>query len=135
MMSEQKMKDLIERIVIARNTKAQVEASIKEMESELTTTMEALQRKSVSTKTSLGDFQATYVRSEKINVNEDGLRKHLGAKAFKSVADLKLNRKKLEAALEEGEIRHEDVSPYISSTHGAPYVRYTEKKRSADAEA
>lgn len=133
MMSEQKMKDLVERIVIARNSKAQIDASIKEMESELTATMEALQRKSVSTKTNFGDFQATYVRSEKINVNEDGLRKHLGAKVFKSVADLKLNRKKLEAALEEGEIKHEDVSPYVSSTHGAPYVRYTEKKKTHEA--
>jgi hypothetical protein len=77
--------------------------------------------------TALGiEWRVTVVASENISFDEDGLLKHLGKRAFARVANLKLDRKKLEAAVRDGSISPEVVSGYSVISRKSPYLRVTQ---------
>lgn len=116
--------DLVNSLAVARQNKAQIEASITAMEDQLIQIMESEQRKTLK----VGTHQVTYVRSTRVMVDESGLRKALGAKVFDKYTVSKLDRKKLEQALDNGEVDPHTVSPYVREESGNPYIRFTEKK-------
>lgn len=71
-------------------------------------------------------YQATIVSPEQIDVDEAGLRKEIGAVAFRKLSFEKLDRKKLEAALSEGTLDPQVVGKYLHTKDAKPYIRFTE---------
>ena len=132
-MNKDRVSELTARIVIAKSALESLQQSISEMETELKGILEESQTKSTTLNTAAGRYQVTYVQSERVTVDEVGLRKSLGGKIFDSLTDKKLNRKKLEAALDNGDVDVERVSPYVSSQSGSAYIRYTLKKEDDEA--
>lgn len=71
-------------------------------------------------------YQATVVSPEKVDVDEAGLRKEIGAVAFRKISVQKLDRKLLEAALESGALDPQIVGKHLHTKESRPYIRYTE---------
>lgn len=124
---------LIEALAAARGERDLAQQKVDNLERELIELMESKQQKSVIGNTVFGKLQATYVRRTTVQVDEEGLRKSMGAKVFDKYTDSKLNRRKLEKALEDGEVDVSVVSPFVSEKAGAAYLRWTEKKDGDDA--
>lgn len=72
------------------------------------------------------EWRVTVVAPEGISFDEDALLKTLGKRAFARVANLKLDRKKLEAAVRDGSISAELVSEHSVLSRKSPYIRVTE---------
>jgi hypothetical protein len=70
----------------------------------------------------------TYVRSDRVEIDEKALRKALTAKVYDKFTVKKLDRKRMEAAMSAGEIDPMVVSQYITSKPGMPYLKYSEKE-------
>jgi hypothetical protein len=68
----------------------------------------------------------TLVQRETLKVDEVKLLQTLGKRQFAKVADLKLNTKKLEAAVRDGVISAETVSEHAVVTRSSPYLRVTD---------
>lgn len=68
----------------------------------------------------------TYVSREVTKIDEVGLRKELRAKVFDKFTEKKLNKAKLEAAMQRGEIDPMIVSKHVEIAPGKPYLRITE---------
>lgn len=124
--------DLTERLVIARQNHEQAKNAVEETEREIINLLESYQQKSTEAITSLGTYQLTYVRPTRVKVDEAGLRKSLGAKVYDRYTVPRLDRKKLEGALEAEEVDVNQVSPYISEEVGSPYLRITERKKESE---
>lgn len=70
--------------------------------------------------------QVTYVKSERSVIDEKGLRKALTAKVFDKYIEKKLNRKKLEEAMNEGVVDPMVVAQHVTTVPGKAYLRFTE---------
>lgn len=68
----------------------------------------------------------TYVSREVTKINEVALRKELTAKVYDKFTDKKLNRSKLEAAMQAGKIDPMIVSKHVEIGEGQPYLRISE---------
>jgi hypothetical protein len=68
----------------------------------------------------------TYVSKEVTKIDEKGLRKELTARVFDKFTDKKLNRSKLEAAMQSGAVDPMIVSKHVEIAEGQPYLRITE---------
>lgn len=90
------------------------------------------QQKSTSTVDGGKRYQATYVQGETTSIDEAGLRKELGATKFRKYTTEKLDRKKLEAALELGEVDPIVVGRFVQVKASNPYLRFTEKEAGDD---
>lgn len=124
---------LIEALAVARGERDLAQQKVTNLERDLIELMESRQQKSVTGNTVFGKFQATYVRRTTVEVDEAGLRKSLGAKVYDKYTDSRLNRRRLEQALEAGEVEVTAVSPFVSEKVGAAHLRWTEKKDGDDA--
>ena len=69
----------------------------------------------------------TYVTRNNYNVDEKGLRRALTARVYDKFTIKKLDRKKLEEAMETGAVDPVVVSKYLTESASAPYIRFTEK--------
>jgi hypothetical protein len=79
----------------------------------------------------------TMTQSERLEVNEPGLRKAMGAPQFDRLCDLKLNRQKLEVAIAEGRVDPMVVSAHTTRKANSPYIRMsalTERTPQTDQE-
>lgn len=85
-----------------------------------------LRKKSASIKDGGKYYKATIVSPERVDIDEKGLAKEIGATAFRKVSDLKVNRKKLEEALASGELSAEVVGKHLHTKDARPYIRFTE---------
>jgi hypothetical protein len=91
--------------------------------------MEANRRKTIKTYVNdLQTAQITYTQRTTYEINEAGLRKALKAKTFDKYTIKKLDRKKLEAAMDTGEIDPIAVAPYVTPKPGKPYLTFTPSK-------
>lgn len=90
------------------------------------------QEKTSSTQDGGKRYQVTYVQGETTSINEDGLRKALGTAKFRKYTTEKLDRKKLEAAMELGEVDPIVVGQHVSVAPSKPYLRFTEKEAGDD---
>lgn len=68
----------------------------------------------------------TYVKGERSVIDEKGLRKALTAKVYDKFTEKKLIRRKLEEAMNNGEVDPMVVAQHVTTTPTAGYLRYTE---------
>jgi len=73
-------------------------------------------------------YGVTYVRAERVEVDEKALRKALTAKVFDKYTVRKLDRKAMEAAIDTGDIDPMVVAKHVLTKPGEPYLRYSEKE-------
>jgi hypothetical protein len=80
-----------------------------------------------SSAVTVGDqrIRVTAVRGERLEINEEGLRKAVTAPVFDKLCDLKLNRNKLETAIAEGRVDPVLVASFVTHKESTPYVRLT----------
>lgn len=71
-------------------------------------------------------YKATVVSPERVDIDDDGLLASLSVEEQEMISDRKVVRKRLEEALERGEIAQERVTPYLTVKPASPYIRYTE---------
>ena len=79
-----------------------------------------------------GGYRATFVQTETYKINEAGLKKAVGAKVYNKLTKAVLDKKKLEAAVDAGQIDPVIVAQNSELTKGKPYIRIsetTEKKQ------
>lgn len=126
---------LVTRYVMALENRMQAEQAEAAARRELVEYMEANQRKTVSAETPYGKRKVTYSRSTRITIDEKGLKKAIGAKLFNKFTVRKLDRAKLEKALDEGVVSPNTVSPYVKESYSTPYLRVTGVKDDADRPA
>ena len=95
---------------------------------------EMLGRKVKSEYTSVNgvDYKVTVVQSETAKVDEKTLFDAIGKRAFDKIADLKLNKRKLEAAIQNGRIDPELVARNTVISKSSPYIRVTERSEDED---
>lgn len=72
--------------------------------------------------------QVTYVQTKSYEVDEKGLRKALTAKVFDKYTVKKLERAKLEKAIDDGEVDPMVVARFVAEKPNKPYLRYSEKE-------
>lgn len=76
--------------------------------------------------TNRGDFNVTVVQSETMKFDENSLLKEMGKRAFSRIANLKLDKKKLEAAINDGTVDAGLVARNAIISRNTPYIRVTE---------
>jgi hypothetical protein len=77
-------------------------------------------------------YRVTFVQGETTEIDEPGLRKALGATQYRKYTQEKLDRKKLEAALDQGEVDPIVVGQHVRVKPNKPFLRYTEKEITSD---
>jgi len=118
---------LADQVRVCKAAQVAAEAATREAQAELVTAMSARGYKTMTTDLDDGiRYKVTVVQAERLDVNEAGLRKALGAGVYDKLCDLKLNRQKLEVAVAEGR-----VDPVVVATHASkrlltPYVKLSE---------
>lgn len=106
---------------------AEAEAELAEAKGEVIDALQDLNKKSTIQRRDGKRLTFTVARKTTTTVDEKGLRKALGAKVFDRYTERKLKNKKLEEAIEIGDIDGYTVAKYLTVTQGAPYITYTEK--------
>jgi len=73
------------------------------------------------------DWKVTVVQGETVRIDEDGLRKFIGARQFNKVCIKKVDRKALEKAIVNPSfpLTPEELSAFVSITVNKAYVRIT----------
>lgn len=69
----------------------------------------------------------TLVRSSTVNLDDEALKKKVGANIWRKISTLSLDRKKLEVALQAGDVSDVDVAASSTITPKAPFVKVTVK--------
>lgn len=123
---------LMAALVVAKQNLLQAQSAVAQYERELMEWMESKQRKVFTHEVADKKYKATFVRTTRMVVNEEGLRKHLGARAWNKITDRKFSKVKLEKALDEEALSVEDVSPYVNEVENKGYVRVSEVKSEAE---
>jgi len=124
--------DLLRRYAEARRAEEDAKRRRALVEEELMAEMTKSQLKSTSTRDGGKRLQVTYVQGETASIDEAGLRKALGATAFRKYTVEKLDRKRLEAAMDTGEVDPIVVGQFVSVAPSKPYLRFTEKEDTVD---
>lgn len=75
----------------------------------------------------------TIARQTRTVVDEQGLSAALDPEIFDSLLKKQLDKKKLEAALEEGRVDPDVVAPHLDLKEGDPFVVFTETEVEPDA--
>lgn len=70
----------------------------------------------------------TYVRPVRLGIDEQGLRRALTARVFDKYTKRVLDRKKMEAAMESGDVDPVTVAKYVHPESGSAYVKFSQKK-------
>lgn len=73
-------------------------------------------------------LRATMVQTTTYAFDESGLRKSLGVRVYNKLTTAKLDKKKLEKAVEDGQLDPVIVAQYATEKEGAPFIRFTEKQ-------
>lgn len=92
----------------------------------LTEKMERDHRKTYTVKDGGKVRKVTYVQNTTTVVNEDSFKKEIGARAFNKLTTAKLDRKKLEAALDTGEVDPIILGKHTETKPSKAFIRYTE---------
>ena len=103
------------------------QAEVAELAEALIKQMETDQRKSYRQRIGDQNYSLTYTRASSTLIDEPGLRKALGAKSFDKYTLRILDRKAMEAAMDQGEVDPVTVSKYVRVTHGRTYLRLSSR--------
>lgn len=85
-------------------------------------------RKSLSLTMGDKQFSATYTQRTTTQINEEGLRKALGATVYDQFTVKKLDRKALEKAMTDGDIDPITVARFAEPVPGKTFVTFREKE-------
>lgn len=122
------VKKLVRELAIARDNKDHAEKTIKMYQQDLVAWFKSKGRKTLKTENYNGaTIQATYVSTTRIDIDEDKLKKALGAKTFKKVTKCVIDKSKLEELIAEGEI-DPNVVAQCSTERTSEYIKITHKK-------
>lgn len=124
--------DLLESYIERRIMRDMAERAFRQSEEKLVAWMEEHRRKSVRLDDGEHIFSATYKQATRTEINEQGLRKALGAPTYDKYTVRALDKKALDKAITDGEISSMTVAPFVTRTTGNPYLQYTTKEKSGD---
>lgn len=117
--------DMIERV-----RKAQIEADLVNgnldfAKKQLTAFLEMYEIKTEDVELSNGEtYRVTFVQQQRTTVDEDGIKEALGNK-FHDVSREILDQRKLEAAIESGDIPVDLITPYLGVKKSNPFSKLT----------
>lgn len=120
---------LAQELVLARQNRDQAAAEVTRLERELMQTLEQRQQKSLQTSVGGKTYRLTYARRSTVKVDEAGLKKAIGTRAWNKLTDRRFSNKKLELALDNDELDPMVVAPYLQEQISAPYLRQSEVKK------
>lgn len=120
--------ELVADFLAARVERDQAEERFRELEERLIKEMEADQRKSYRWRVEGRTHTLTYTRSSTTSIDEPGLRRALTAKVFDKYTKRVLDRKRMENAIDAGEVDPVTVSRFVTQTPRKPYLKYTSKE-------
>lgn len=130
---EDDIESMILAVQAARSKMEHYQDQLSRQQKVLTDYMEANQRKTLRVSDGEGFVvQATYKQQTSVKIDEDGLRKKMGAPNFDKYTVKKLDRKKLEAALDDSEALRLVVAPYVTVSKSAPFIQMTVKEDKAE---
>lgn len=124
--------DLLLQYAQARHAEDEAKRRRLLIEEELIADMTRRQEKTSSAQDGGKKYQVTFVQGETTSINEESLRKSLGATRYRKYTVEKLDRKKLEAAMELGEVDPIVVGQHVTVKASNPYLRFTEKDAGSD---
>ena len=124
--------DLLRRYAEARRAEEEAHNSRLLVEEELMASMVKDQRKSTEVEDGGKRYRVTYVQGETSSVNEDGLRKALGAVTFRKYTVQRLDKKKLEDAMDSGDLDPVLVGQFVTVKPSKPFLRFTIKEEGDD---
>jgi hypothetical protein len=120
--------ELVAQYLQARTERDKAQAALDEASARLIKQMEADQRKAFRWKDGSAQHAVTYVQKRTAVIDERGLRKALTAKVFDRYTVKKLDRKRMEEAMDTGAIDPVTVSRYVELKPSRPYLEYREKE-------
>lgn len=110
---------------IAKEAKEIAEERFDKVQNELTQFMLVNEIKSDLASVSGRDYKVTVVAAESTRVDAEGLRKAMGAVAFRRVCKQRVDNKLLEKAIADGVVSAEVVSEHVTIQQNTPYARVT----------
>lgn len=119
-----KMAELIQ----AQDLAAEANAAVKELQSELLELLAQHRRKSYSVPRGNHIFKATRVSSSRTSVNEEGLKKELGARLFNKATKRVLDKAKLEKMMDEGQVDPMIVGKHVVVKDSNPYIKISKSE-------
>ena len=105
-----------------------------EAEQRLLKIMEQERRKNVSVSKDGFKFSRTYTRRVNTQIDEKGLRRALTARVFDKYTVRKLDRKKLEQAMDSGVVDPAVVARFVEQTPGKTFLTYRMREDQDEAE-
>lgn len=117
----------------ARRAHDTATARLKAAQKTLIQKMTREQRKSLTTQDGGKQYRVTYVQNMRNNIDESGLKKALGAVAFRKVCKQVIDRKVLEQAMEDGSVDPMVVGQYVTTLPSEPFLKFTEGQASDES--
>lgn len=124
--AEDRLDQAVEELREAKRVEAEAADRVRLANEHVIELLHKTRKKSTSIQDGGKYYKATIVSPERVDIDEKGLAKEIGAPAFRKVSDLKVNRKKLEEALASGELSAEVVGKHLHTRDARPYIRFTE---------
>jgi hypothetical protein len=119
------LSDMITRVRVAQ---ADADVSNKALElakKQLTAFLEMYEIKTEDVELADGEtYRVTFVQQQRTTIDEDGIKEALGKK-FHSVSREVLDQKKLEAAIDNGDIPADLITPYLGVKKSNPFSKLT----------
>ncbi|CAB5220339.1 hypothetical protein UFOVP238_29 [uncultured Caudovirales phage] len=120
---QEKIQEALLELADLKTQQDEIAWAVADAESRLITLMDSAGEKTVTTDDD--GVKGTLVRASSLVINEDGLRKAVGAKLWNRITKRTLDKKKLEAFVTTGEISAVLVAAHSSERQSKPYVRLT----------
>lgn len=119
----------LRRIAALRKRQDEIGAQIKERQDELLKQLESSELDKLIFKDEEDGvtITGTVVRSETVSMDEEALKKKVGASTWKKITSLVLDKKKLDIAMSSGDVSLTDVAAVSTTTPRSPYIRITVK--------
>lgn len=116
---------LMHEFVEAKRAVEEAQRRLRLATDELTKNMRSLSDKTRTVTDGGKTYRITYVQGTRTVIDEDGLQKKIGKIKYRQLCDLKLSKKKLEAALNDAE-QVSLIGPFLTEVPNQPYLLLTE---------
>jgi hypothetical protein len=116
---------LVDDYLAARAAWKRAEQHMAELQERLTKQMEADQRKSYRWTADGARHTLTFVQSHTTQIDEAGLRRALRAKVFDRYTKRVLDRKRMEEAMDAGEVDPKVVAPFVTQRPNKAHLTYS----------
>lgn len=120
--------ELVAEWQIAKEAKEIAEERFDKIQNELSQYMLVNEIKSDLVSVSGKDYKVTVVAAESARVDSEGLKKAMGAVAFRKVCKQRVDNKLLEKAIADGVVSAEVASKFVTIQQNTPYARVTPLK-------